>query len=185
MKTALTFDSHYSVAISEFSGTGMNRYFPGGDSNGGKDGVTVTVSPDSGAAWTGIFAFGDITPNGVTGIFSMPDPDQLCVVSRGEGYLVSSSNPNVNSQVLAKPVIDLISVPEAGLIIFADYTTLVAYDANGVKWESGSVAPDGFKILGVEGEILKGQFLSLRTDRYEVFTVSLADGTILSGREFL
>jgi hypothetical protein len=38
-----------------------------------------------GQPWLGTFAFGDITPNGMSGIFAMPDPHRLCVVSSGDG----------------------------------------------------------------------------------------------------
>ena len=86
MKVDLSFQSNYSIEALEELGAGVKYYYPGG-----KDGLIVEIVSLEGSSWVGVFAFGEISPKGISGIYSMPDPDKFCVVSRGAGYIVSSS----------------------------------------------------------------------------------------------
>src|SRR2546425_2622421 len=85
-------------------------YFPGASTQGGRDGLLVEVRPEHSQPWLGTFAFGQVTPNGVSGIFTTPDPQRLCVVSKGEGYLVSATTPTEWEVVRATPIIDVRSI---------------------------------------------------------------------------
>lgn len=151
-------------------------YYPGASTQGGRDGILVEVRPQSGQAWLGTFAFGQVTPKGVSGIFTTPDPQRLCAVSRGEGYLVSATTPTVWEAIRATPIIDVQPVRAQGIIVFADYTTLVAYGETGVKWKTKRLAWDSLKITEITDAFIKGEFWDIRSEATANFVVDLATG---------
>lgn len=77
---------------------------------------------------------GDVAPNGKTGLYSWPHDATLCVVARGAGYLVRVDDPLDWQLVVARPVIDVRPIPSRRIVVFANYTELIAYGASGVAW---------------------------------------------------
>jgi len=169
--------------FSETSGVGVlpHYYYPGAFTRGGRDGLLVEVRPEHGQSWLGTFAFGQVTPKGASGIFTTPDPQRFCVVSKGEGYLVSATTPTVWEAVRATPIIDVRTVFAQGIIVFADYTTLVAYGPAGVKWQTKRLTWDSLKITEVTDTTIKGEFWDIRNEATAGFTVDLATGTHQGG----
>jgi hypothetical protein len=82
-------------------------YYPGASVQGGRDGVLVKVRSECGQEWLGRFAFGRLTQKGVSGLFTTPDPDRLCVVAAGEGYFVSVNTPTSWEEISAVPILDV------------------------------------------------------------------------------
>ena len=156
-------------------------YFPGASTKGGRDGILVEVRPERGQAWLGTFAFGQVTPKGVSGIFTTPDPQRLCVVSSGEGYLVSANTPTEWEAIRATPILDVRSIRAQGIIVFADYTTLVAYGQTGMKWKTKRLTWDSLKITEVTDAFIKGEFWDIRSEATASFVVDLATGTHQGG----
>jgi hypothetical protein len=111
-------------------------YYPGATTKGGQDGILVQVSPEHGEHWLATFAFGKIAPKGASGILTTPDPKRLCVVAQGEGYFVSANAPMSWERVQATPIIDIRAVPAQEIIVFAEFTRLVAYGRGGAKVEN-------------------------------------------------
>ena len=68
-------------------------FFPGASEINGRDGLIVSVIPNQGSPWIGIFGFG-FGGEAVTALSSTPNASKLLVVSRGAGYIVSSENPS-------------------------------------------------------------------------------------------
>ena len=66
----------------------------------------------------GVFAFGDLTPKGMSGVYTLPNKDKLCVVSKGSGYFVTANNPADWDKVKSIPVMDVRSVLSQGIILF-------------------------------------------------------------------
>lgn len=181
MKVDLAFQSNYSIKAIEELGAGERYYYPGATTEGGKDGLIVEVISMKGASWIGVFAFGKISPKGIIGIYSMPDPDKFCVVSRGAGYIVSSSDPEDWQEIKAIPVMDVCPIKFRNILVFADYTELVAYDEAGIKWRTERLAYDGFKITEVTDRTLKGEFWNIRNEANETFEVNIATGSQVGG----
>ena len=177
----LTFQNNYSIEIIEELGSGERYYYPGANTQGGKDGLIVEVISSEGKSWIGIFAFGEISRNGISGVYSTPDPNKFCVVSKGAGYIVSSNNPKDWQEVKAIPVMDVRSINHQKIIVFADYTELVAYDETGIKWRTERLAYDSFKITEVTEYTLKGEFWNIRNEANETFEVNLTTGSQLGG----
>jgi hypothetical protein len=136
----------------------------------------VNVTPYEGDPWLGIFAFGQITPKGVTGIFSTPNPERLCVAAQGNAFIVSVSDPSTWESVRAIPVIDVRCVVKHGIIVFANFTELVAYGSQGLKWRTKRLTWDSMKVVEVTDDLLKGEFWDIRSESTQGFTVDLATG---------
>lgn len=177
----LTFQNNYSIEIIEELGAEGLYYYPGANIQGGKDGIMVKVISSEGKSWIGVFAFGEISPTGISGIYSTPDPNNFCVVSKGSGYIVSSNNPKDWQQVKAIPVMDVRSIKHQKIIVFADYTELVAYGEAGVKWRTERLAYDSFKITEVTEYTLKGEFWDIRNEANQTFEVNLTTGLQVGG----
>lgn len=181
MKVDLSFESHYSIEILEELGAEERYYYPNATTEGGKDGLMIEVISEQGKSWVGIFAFGDISHKGVSGVFTMPDPDKLCVVSMGAGYIVSSSDPTNWEEVKSIPITGVHPVKLQDVLVFADYTELVAYNKSGIKWRTERLAYDSFKVIEVTDTYLKGEFWNMRNEANESFEVDLLTGSQVGG----
>jgi len=181
MKVDLSFQSNYSIGALDELGTEERYYYPGATTKSGKDGLIVEVISIEGKRWVGVFAFGEISPKAISGIYSMPDCNKFCVVSRGAGYIVSSSDPKDWQEVKAIPVMDIRPIKSQNILVFADYTELVAYDETGIKWHTERLAYDSFKITEVTEKSLKGEFWNIRNEANETFEVDLVTGLQVGG----
>lgn len=181
MKVDLSFQSNYCIEALEEFGSAERYYYPGAKTLGGKDGIIAKIVSLEGRIWVGVFAFGEIEKNGISAIYSMPDPDRFCVVSRGAGYIVSSSNPEEWQEVKAIPVMDVHSIIKHQIIVFADYTELVAYSKTGIKWRTERLAFDSLKIIEVTDHSLIGEFWNIRNEATEKFEVDLYTGIKMGG----
>ena len=162
MKVDLSFQSNYSIEALEELGTGERYYYPGATTNGGKDGLMVEVISSEGTSWVGVFAFGEISPKGISGIYSMPDPDNW-------------------QEVKSIPVMDIRPIRYQNILVFADYTELAAYDETGIKWRTERLAYDSFKITEITDRSLKGEFWNIRNEAKETFEVDLSTGSQIGG----
>jgi hypothetical protein len=159
-------------------------YFPGATSVGGTDGVLIQVEPMSHPAWIGTFAYGTLSPKGTSKVFSMPDPDCLCVVARGQGYIVPVAQPTEYQDVTFHPIMDVRVVPKQELIIFANFTELLAYDASGIRWRTKRLAWDSLKITDVTEATIRGEFWDIRSEQMSSFIVDLRTGDHQGGADF-
>jgi hypothetical protein len=50
------------------------------------------------------------------------------------------------------PILDVRPIPGHGLLVFSDFTRVVAYDRNGLVWRSPQVCHDGLKIRKVNDQ---------------------------------
>lgn len=177
--TDFSFSREYECElVNELPGreSASHYYYPGGTLAGGADGVIVRVKPEGGPGWLGTFAFGTYGASSATKVLSMPDPNSLCVISRGAGYVVSARDPRTWETVKAIPVIDVRSIPAAGLVVFANHTELVAYGAEGIRWRTKRLAWDGLKLIEVTNDKIVGEYWDIRCDETRTFAVDVATG---------
>lgn len=163
-------------------GKGVEHYYPPGQ-DAGQDGLVVRVRPASGDAWVGMFAFGKIERNGKSCVLSMADPERLCVVAGGAGYVVTAANPLEWEAVPAIPIVDVCPAPSAGLVVFANYTQLMAYSSDGLKWRTKRLAWDRLTIVAVDEKTLVGEYWEPREEEVRRFEVDLGTGTARGGVE--
>ncbi len=152
----LTFPHRYHCAVPESISGGPSRrlYYPGAVLEGGHDGLIVEVTPDEGTAWTGIFALGDLALNGLSGVYSCPDPGRICIVSRGDGYLVAAEAPEQHERIPLDPILQVVPLKSPRLLLIASPWEVHAYGVDGFAWGSGRLAIDGLTLTEVSSEAI-------------------------------
>ena len=88
---------------------------------------------------------------GMSAVYTHPDARCVCVVSRGDGYIVRVDEPTQWAAIQAHPIFGAVAVPECHLLVFATYSELIAYGADGPMWQTGRLALDELRITGIEG----------------------------------
>jgi hypothetical protein len=151
-------------------------YYPGGESVGGKDGLLVKVRLKEGHVWHGLFSFGHFQQGCPSGIFTTPKDDCLCVVAKGKGYFVSTTNPCSWEGVMANPILNSFAIASKGILVFADFNRLIAYGQSGLKWRTVRLGSDGLNITEVTDHYIKGNFWDSARQRKGMFEVNLDTG---------
>lgn len=171
--------------LSELRAANPRRWFyPGANESGGQDGVNIQMVPSEGQEWIGTFAMGRFGSKSITGVFTAPNADRLCVVAQGQAFIVDANNPNDCESLPIVPVIDVRSSKEHQLLIFASYTELLAVGVNGIAWRTERLSWDGLKLTHVTKEAIHGVFWDIQTESEQGFTVDLVTGAHSGGVSF-
>lgn len=169
-------DFEYKV-LTELPGNNSRVvYIPNEGAAVGRDGVIVKFIPPEGDTWVGIFAFGDMLPNGGCKVCPGPGKNHLTIISKGEAYIASPYDPALFKLVKSCPVIDAISIPSNNLMVFYDFTEVSAYGENGLVWETKRISWDGIKIDEVTSNEIIGQSWDAPNEEYVEFRVNLTNG---------
>lgn len=151
-------------------------YFPGASEISGRDGLIVSVIPNQGSPWIGVFGFG-FGGGAVTALSSTADASKLLVVSRGAGYFVSSENSSDWHGIREIiPITTVRPAPEHGIIVLADYTTIAAVGAAGLVWKTGRISFDGIVITNIESGYVEGEACDPTTPVRPRFRVDIRSG---------
>ncbi|MGA3371353.1 MAG: hypothetical protein ABSC48_06275 [Terracidiphilus sp.] len=157
----LEFPHSYEIEeIPELPGTGEFNvpvhYFPRSISRPEHDGIWLCIRPMTGQSWIGVFDFGYRSPPAISRVVSTPNDDCVCIISRGAAYIVNAEEPNQWELLDIRPVLDLRLIPEYQLLVFADFTRLIAYGNHQIVWKSPRLCWDYLKILNVSREEIIG-----------------------------
>jgi hypothetical protein len=145
--------SYDAEVLDELPNTEVRYFYPKGARQ--SDGLIIRVVPHGGSAWTGLFAKGRLAYHAPSGVYSGPDHDDVCVVSRGQGYIVKASAPDVWEEIAASPLLEVRSMPEARLLIFRTPWELAAYGVSGLKWRTDRLSVEGLRILETTGSFVR------------------------------
>jgi hypothetical protein len=115
-----------------------------------------------------------------TGIWSMPNPMELCAVSGGYAYVIDTSAPERFTMLPFRPVLRVLPATEAGLMLFIGNRNVVAWNTHGVAWESPKLSDEGVTITNVERGKLHGMGWNLMTDKETAFALDLETGRIIT-----
>ena len=145
--------------------------------------LLLDVKPKSGKAWSG--AFGEDSPNGMTGIFTTPDDRTICVVCGGAGYFVDATDPEHGWTVVeCAPVRFTLPFPKCGLLVFGNFTDFVAYRHDpesidirlDVAWRSARLGWDDLEVTRTTDERIEGYAWSAPDDRMVGYSVDVRTG---------
>jgi hypothetical protein len=140
--------------------------------------LEVLIRPD--AARTEQFlatcALGFRDPAVPTGLWSAPNPEEICAVSGGYAYLVDTTAPERFAMIEHRPVLEVRPAFDAGLLLFAGHRSIVAWGREGLAWESEKLSDEGVTITHIEGSILHGHGWEMMSDREKSFALDLNTG---------
>ena len=121
-------------------------------------------------------ALGFRDPAAVTGVWSTPAPDVLLAVAGGYAYLADTRAPQRCEFLPMRPVLTVLSAPEARLLLLADSHHVLALDANGTAWRSERLSAEGLTLSGVDAGELRGLGWDMHTNRDVPFALELRSG---------
>jgi len=151
--------------------------YPGNAEEVERGALEVMVKPEQDAqAFLATCALGFRDPAAPTGLWSTPNPDELCAVSGGYAYLIDTTAPERFTMIPYRPVLEVRAVEEAGLLLFVSHRTILAWGANGQAWESERLSDEGVTISAIEGGVLRGVGWEMRTDKEFPFTLDVRNG---------
>jgi hypothetical protein len=121
-------------------------------------------------------------PVAPSGIWSCPNPDQLCAVAGGYAYLIDTCSPERFEQVAYRPVLGIVASTseEVRLLLFVGNRAILAYDEHGQAWESPRLSDEGVSIQSLDSTYLYGEGWELATDCERAFRLRLQDGTCVT-----
>jgi hypothetical protein len=143
--------------------------------------LEVLVRPSEGAQpflATCALGFRDLAAP--TGIWSCPNPDEICAVSGGYAYIIDSIAPGRFTMIPFRPVLKVLPVPAIDLLLFASHHTILAWGSNGQAWQSEKLSDEGFTITRIENAQLDGQGWNMIADKETPFTLDLYTGVRVS-----
>jgi hypothetical protein len=138
--------------------------------------LQLLVRPAEGATFLATCALGFADPTMPSGVFSCPNPNELCAVAGGYAYIIDTQHPERSTHIPLKPVVHVHPLPEHQLLLFAGFHTILAWDAHGEAWHTGKLSWEGVRITGAEGNTLHGTGWNLLTNQERPFTVDLLTG---------
>jgi hypothetical protein len=185
MRFDFTFPHNYEIKVLEspppVHPVEKLYHYPVELEEGDRSGLYVRVAPNVGPAWFGFFAAGFDSPHVMNAVCSSPDPDSVCVIAGGYAYVVNSSKPGQWHRIEQRPVVELRTVTDQRLILFAGFTSITALGPNGVLWTTQRLSWEGIQITRIDGEVLHGYGWDARSDKEVPFEVNLRSGQHTGG----
>ncbi|MGD0798741.1 MAG: hypothetical protein ABR910_13580 [Acidobacteriaceae bacterium] len=143
--------------------------------------LLVMVRPASGGAFLATCARGFADASMPTGIYSCPNPRELCALAGGYAYVIDTTAPERSTHIPLKPVAEVLPLAGHNLLIFAGFHSLLAWGRDGLAWQSARLSWEGLRITGVEGDTLRGLGWNMPADKEVEFTLDLRTGAHSGG----
>ena len=141
--------------------------------------LEVMVRPAAGAPFLATFALGFADAAAPSGIWSCPNPDELCAVAGGYAYIVDTRDPERFTHLEFRPVLEVRAAPEQNLLLFCSSYSVLSWGAQGLKWKSPRLSSEGLRITEMREDVLHGFGWDLMTDREIPFALDLNTGQLL------
>ncbi|MGA8530120.1 MAG: hypothetical protein WB622_10420 [Acidobacteriaceae bacterium] len=138
--------------------------------------LETLVQPDGDKPFLATFALGFADPAAPSGLWSCPNPNEICALAGGYAYIVDTLNPNRFTHLAFRPVLEVRSLQDQRLLLFAGHHALLAWGSDGQLWESQRLSSEGLRVEAVTDTDLHGFGWDLLTDRDVPFTLDLRTG---------
>jgi hypothetical protein len=110
------------------------------------------------------------------GIWSCPNPREICAVSGGYAYLIDTTAPERFTMLPYRPVLEVRPVPTMSLLLFVGHHAILAWGADGLAWESEKLSSEGITIISIESATLRGRGWDMLADKETDFSMDLQTG---------
>jgi hypothetical protein len=144
--------------------------------------LEVLVRPDamrssaSSQEFLATCALGFRDPAVPTGLWSCPNPDELCAISGGYAYIISTTDPERFTMISFRPVLDVRPALEQELLLFVGHHSIIAWGPDGQAWQSEKLSSEGLTLEEVSGPVLHGLGWDMMTDKEIPFALDLKTG---------
>lgn len=137
--------------------------------------LQLLVHPNGGT-FLATCALGFTDPTMPTGVFTCPNPSEMCAVAGGYAYVIDTGQPEHCTHLALKPVVEVRPLAAQELLLFVGFHSIVAWGRNGLAWESARLSWEGIRIASIEDNVLRGTGWNLITDREVPFSLDLLTG---------
>ena len=138
--------------------------------------LEVLVRPSDAEPFLATCALGFRDPAVPTGIWSTPNPVEICAVSGGYAYLIDTTAPQRFTMLTYRPVLQVRVLASERLLLFVGHRALLAWGAQGQAWESDKLSAEGITLTGIEPGVLHGLGWDLMADKETPFAIDLRTG---------
>ena len=121
-------------------------------------------------------ALGFRDPAVPTGIWSCPNPDEICAVSGGYAYIIDTTAPERFTMIPFRPVLEVHPLAAMGLLLFTGHHAILAWGPDGQAWQSEKLSDEGLTITLIENGKIHGQGWSMIGDKETPYTLDLPTG---------
>lgn len=121
-------------------------------------------------------ALGFRDPAVPSGLWSCPNPEELCAVAGGYAYIIDTTAPERFAMLPYRPVLQVRSLPAQGLLLFIGHRSILGWGVQGQAWESEKLSDEGVTIASVENGILRGLGWQIASDTETPFALDLRTG---------
>jgi hypothetical protein len=115
-----------------------------------------------------------------TGLWSTPNPEEICAVSGGYAYLIDTTAPERFTMLAYRPVLEVRPLHAQGLLLFVSHRSILAWGRDGQAWQAENLSSEGVAIASIEGSVLHGLGWDLVTAKEVPFVLDLRTGLRLS-----
>lgn len=166
------------------------RLVPGEEDALARGALQLLVHPESRGDFLATCALGFTHPSMPTGIYSCPNPQELCAIAGGYAYIINTAAPENSTHIPLRPVTEVLLLPDYALLIFAGFHNLLAWSPSGIVWQTARLSWEGLRITGVRAGAggaldgapqLHGFGWNLHTDKEVEFAVDLRTGAHTGG----
>jgi hypothetical protein len=138
--------------------------------------LQLMVQPVNGSTFLATCALGFTDPTMPTGVFTCPNPQEMCALAGGYAYIVDTVRPAHCTHIAMKPVVEVRPVLAQEVLLFMGFHSILAWGPSGIAWETERLSWEGVRITSIEGDTLNGMGWNLLTDREVAFEVDLLTG---------
>jgi protein-tyrosine phosphatase len=124
-------------------------------------------------------ALGFRDPAAPTGLWSTPNPEEICAISGGYAYLIDTAAPERFTMIPFRPVLEVRPVVAQGLLLFVGHHAILAWGADGQAWQSEKLSDEGVTITAIEGSTLHGTAWQMKSDKETPFALDLRTGFLI------
>lgn len=140
--------------------------------------LEVLVRPANAELFLATCALGFRDPAAPTGLWTAPNPDELCAVSGGYAYILDTKRPERFTMIAYRPVLQVLPVTALGLLLFVGHHGILAWGAQGEAWRTAKLSDEGVTVTGIEGDVLRGLGWQMMTDKETPFALDLRTGSV-------
>jgi hypothetical protein len=122
-------------------------------------------------------ALGFRDPNVPTGLWSAPNPQEICAVSGGYAYIIDTPAPEHFTMIPYRPVLAVRAVSDPALLLFVGHHSILAWGPEGRAWESDRLSDEGVTIARIDNGRLGGCGWEMMSDAETPFVLDLKTGS--------
>jgi len=141
--------------------------------------LEVLVRPEGMTPFLATCALGFRDPIVPTGVWSTPNPREVCAVSGGYAYMIDTVEPARFTMLPYRPVLQVHSAVEAGLLLFVGHHAILAWGEKGEAWQSPKLSDEGVSVTALEGMTLRGMGWKMISDKETSFAIDLRTGRLI------